>query len=71
MVKKQILQQNIVNYNIAFRKLIMAYADIQKVLCGSLYDTKTSQGLRMLSSVTRYCQSTKIVMNSGTQLSEL
>ena len=33
--------------------------------------TKTSQELRMLSSVTIYCQITKIVMNSGSQLSEL
>ena len=33
--------------------------------------TKTSQELRMLSSVTINCQMTKIVMNSGSQLSEL
>ena len=33
--------------------------------------TKTSQELRMLSSVTINCQVTKIVMNSGSQLSEL
>ena len=32
---------------------------------------KTSQELRMLSSVTINCQETKIVMNSGSQLSEL
>ena len=32
---------------------------------------KTSQELRMLSSVTLNCQVTKIVMNSGSQLSEL
>ena len=32
---------------------------------------KTSQELRMLSSVTLDCQGTKIVMNSGSQLSEL
>ena len=32
---------------------------------------KTSQELRMLSSVTIDCQVTKIVMNSGSQLSEL
>ena len=32
---------------------------------------KTSQELRMLSSVTLNCQATKIVMNSGTQFSEL
>ena len=34
-------------------------------------DNKTSQELRMLSSVTINCQITKIVMNSGSQLSEL
>ena len=33
--------------------------------------SKTSQELRMLSSVTINCQVTKIVMNSGSQLSEL
>ena len=32
---------------------------------------KTSQELRMLSSVTINCQITKIVMNSGSQLSVL
>ena len=32
---------------------------------------KTSQELRMLSNVTLNCQVTKIVMNSGSQLSEL
>ena len=32
---------------------------------------KTLQELRMLSSVTIDCQITKIVMNSGSQLSEL
>ena len=32
---------------------------------------ETSQELRMLSSVTINCQITKIVMNSGSQLSEL
>ena len=32
---------------------------------------KTSQELRMLSSVTINCQVTKIVMNSGSQFSEL
>ena len=32
---------------------------------------KTSQELRMLSSVTINCQITKIVMNSGSQMSEL
>ena len=35
------------------------------------YQWKTSQELRMLSSVTINCQITKIVMNSGSQLSEL
>ena len=33
--------------------------------------TKTSQELRMLSSVTLNCQVTKIEMDSGSQLSEL
>ena len=32
---------------------------------------KTSQELQMLSSVTLKCQVSKIVMNSGSQLSEL
>ena len=32
---------------------------------------QTSQELRMLSNVTLYCQVAKIVMNSGSQLSEL
>ena len=39
-------------------------------LCEPLI-TKTSQELRMLSSVTLNCQVTKIVMDSGSQLSEL
>ena len=34
-------------------------------------DDKTSQELRMLSSVTLNCQVAKIVMNSGSQLSEM
>ena len=34
-------------------------------------EKKTSQELRMLSSVTLNRQATKIVMNSGSQLSEL
>ena len=34
-------------------------------------DNKTSQELRMLSSVTLNCQVAKVVMNSGSQLSEL
>ena len=37
----------------------------------SVIKLKTSQELRMLSSVTINCQITKIVMNSGSQLSEL
>ena len=32
---------------------------------------KTSQELRMLSSVTLNCQVTKIIMNSGSQLSDM
>ena len=44
-----------------------------KVVLGAYSDRfrKTSQELRMLSSVTINCQITKIVMNSGSQLSEL
>ena len=38
--------------------------------CIDIY-VETSQELRMLSSVTINCQITKIVMNSGSQLSEL
>ena len=38
---------------------------------GATVFTQTSQELRMLSSVTINCQITKIVMNSGSQLSEL
>ena len=34
-------------------------------------EIKTLQELRMLSSVTLNCQVTKIVMDSGSQLSEL
>ena len=37
----------------------------------TVYCSVTSQELRMLSSVTINCQLTKIVMNSGSQLSEL
>ena len=40
-------------------------------LCFHLTLSKTSQELRMLSTVTHDCQVTKIVMNSGNQLSEL
>ena len=36
-----------------------------------LMEYKTSQELRMPSSVTINCQITKIVMNSGSQLSEI
>ena len=35
------------------------------------FNEETSQELRMLSSVTLDCQETKIVMNSGSQLSEI
>ena len=42
------------------------------ILCVDLgKGAKTLQELRMLSSVTINCQVTKIVMNSGSQLSEL
>ena len=40
-------------------------------LCTHHQQPKTSQKLRMLSIVTLNCQITKIVMNSGSQLSEL
>ena len=40
-------------------------------VCACMLTNKTSQELRMLSSVTINCQITKIVMNSGSQLSEL
>ena len=43
--------------------------NIQKII--TLSKKKTSQELRMLSSVTINCQITKIVMKSGSQLSEL
>ena len=44
-----------------------------KLLNGFMWGrvSKTSQELRMLSSVTINCQITKIVMKSGSQLSEL
>ena len=41
------------------------------VKCRATSVAKTSQELRMLSSVTLNCQATKIVMDSGSQLSEL
>ena len=37
----------------------------------TMLQSKTSQELRMLSNVTLNCQVAKIVMNSGSQLSEL
>ena len=44
---------------------------IQEQTSTSCFVMKTSQELRMLSSVTINCQVPKIVMNSGSQLSEL
>ena len=44
---------------------------ITRKLVAAQFWLKTSQKLRMLSSVTLNCQVTKIVMNSGPQLSEL
>ena len=41
------------------------------VMSSDLNVKKTSQELRMLSSVTINCQVTKIVMNPGSQLSVL
>ena len=45
-------------------------AEVAPTICCHLV-RKTSQELRMLSSVTINCQVTKIVMNSGSQLSVL
>ena len=41
------------------------------VFCICLLTKKTSQELQMLSNVTLNCQVAKIVLNSGSQLSEL
>ena len=49
-----------------FWKLLHIYQQKRKI-----FISKTSQELRMLSSVTINCQVTKIVMNSGSQLSVL
>ena len=43
----------------------------RRILHGNVSKCKTLQELRMLSSVTINCQITKIVMNSGSQLSDL
>ena len=54
--------------------VIVATAEVLRILRQKKWNytfTKTSQELRMLSSVTINCQITKIVMNSGSQLSEL
>ena len=48
-----------------FKLLLVPYENLLECLL------KTSQELRMLSSVTLNCQVTKIVMNSGSQLSEM
>ena len=44
---------------------------LKNTLLNVTYCFETSQELRMLSSVTLNCQATKIVMKSGSQLSEL
>ena len=49
----------------------LASPDALELLLVTKADIQTSQELRMLSSVTINCQITKIVMNSGSQLSEL
>ena len=49
-------------------KVLLENTQYQEIL---IKLNKTSQELRMLSSVTINCQVTKIVMNSGSQLSEL
>ena len=46
-------------------KALTGTHELEKIFNGFL---KTSQELRMLSSVTINCQVTKIVMNSGSQL---
>ena len=54
-------------------RLINSWANFwrEKIFTFMGKGSKTSQELRMLSSVTINCQITKIVMNSGSQLSEL
>ena len=68
---KSYFEKQEVNLN---TKTISLWEDFLK---GTILETlirenkKTSHELRMLSSVTLNCQATKIVMNSGSQLSEL
>ena len=50
----------------SYNKIFLNFPSIEKVMW-----KETSQELRMLSSVTINCQITKIVMNPGSQLSEL
>ena len=57
--------------HLMFATLLGKVCTFEKVKAIVLLITKTSQELRMLSSVTINCQITKIVMNSGSQLSEL
>ena len=61
---------NMTKVFVAFPETCRHPGIVAKVLWPSL-NSKTSQELRMLSSVTINCQVTKIVMNSGSQLSEL
>ena len=49
----------------------LRHCPVKKIFGAEKLRMETSQELRMLSSVTINCQVTKIVMNSGSQLSEL
>ena len=57
-------------HNLDFVSVSQSYNTTEQVIQLCQYH-KTSQELRMLSSVTINCQITKLVMNSGSQLSEL
>ena len=50
---------------------LIGWLDFPQKQFNSWFLKETSQELRKLSSVTINCQVTKIVMNSGSQLSEL
>ena len=51
--------------------VLSCHKQLDKTFPGVGLKKKTSQELRMLSSVTLNCQVTKIIMNSGSQLSHL
>ena len=65
------IMANIVNQELRDEALKCTKTRFGHQLNGTFRYLKTSQELRMLSSVTLDCQVTKIVMNSGSQLSEL